>query len=160
MRSMKRVLALSVLLVAVLSASMLAQMNVPSNASSPPAVSTITGGVANVSTGGSGSFSAYTQLIASTPKACPDKGAVFSGSVLNGNSFQYLDIVQFALGGAGSEIVVAQAYLYTDAVAGAGYFTVTIPQGIPAGTRISIRSSSAGAMSDSVSLGYSIGQIQ
>lgn len=110
-------------------------------------------------TGGLGSFSAYTQIIASTTKASPFQS--FAVSVRNGNAAGDKVLVQVAIGGSGSEVVIAQALfiLTSNAVSGEGLLTINSKQQIPAGTRLAYRSSCEGATGADVGIAWTVGQV-
>lgn len=110
-------------------------------------------------TGGLGSFSAYTQIIASTTKASPFQS--FAVSVRNGNNANDKILVQVAIGGAGNEVVIGQALFLALANdrSGDGQVTINSKQQIPAGTRLSYRSSCEGATGADVGVAWTIGQV-
>lgn len=129
--------------------STLAAATAPSN--------TLTGTSQQTSgTGGLSSFSAYTQIIASTTKASPFSH--FGVSVRNGNASSDKILVQVAVGGSGSERVIGNALFLVEA-SGHGYLPVEIKEQIPAGTRVSYRSSCEGAAGATVAMAWAVSQV-
>lgn len=142
--------ALTTLLNAIIAT--LAAATAPSN--------TLTGTSQQTSgTGGLSSFSAYTQIISSTTKASPFSH--FGVSVRNGNNAADKILVQVAVGGSGSERVIGQALFLVPAnsLDGHGCLPIEIKEQIPAGTRVSYRSSCEGATGATIALSWAVSQV-
>lgn len=114
-------------------------------------------GTSEQTTGVSSTFSAYSQLVASLTKACP--GVIhFNGSLLNNTGGATKSIIQFATGGAGSEVVFAHAKVLVPA-SGYAEFTVVSHKTIAAGTRVSYRSYVEAATGGTLAIGFNIPQV-
>lgn len=110
-------------------------------------------------TGGLANFSSYTQMVASSAKA--SKLCSFQISARNGNAAGDKILVQVAVGGSGSEVVVGNALFLvaTNALDGHGFLTVNIERQFPAGTRFAYRSSCEGAAGATIGIAWNISQV-
>lgn len=110
-------------------------------------------------TGGLANFSSYSQLIASSAKASNLQS--FQVCARNGNAAGDKVLVQVAVGGAGSEVVIGNALFLvsTSALDGHGFLTIVIERQFPAGTRFAYRSSCEGAAGATIGISWNVSQV-